>query len=460
MLGHDRSRERGAASLETVAMTIVAALLAAAVVVAATPQGKILGETFSYAVCQVVTAGQGPCEAPSTSPEAHKPKDPCVLTQEGVERNQKVSVLIVTTSDGRRIEIQKLSNGEYRVTVTDTGGAGVEVGVGGGLTVTVNDNTYGGSATAQASATLDIKGGEVYYADQDGINDLLDALTQDQVKDTVAGDGGPIRWAVDGLSHLTGVADNDLPDPDEIYAEGGISLNASAEATSLYANAQAGVSATQALGTRTNRDGTTTVYLKTTVSGKAGLQSLGLDPDGDPELQGARLEGKIDVVNAVTFDSEGNLVRVQATGIGNYESKGLAAALFNGDPDAGISGNTDNGYTVYQASLNIEDDYDRQVAAQHLLALGVGSLGPWTNPLLNTDPSDAYGNFFEVAGERGTVTKLDYDADSNTVFGVDATAKLGVELGVSASVKTDSLAINDAQYWDGTQWVDWEECSV
>jgi hypothetical protein len=71
MLGARTQEERGAASLETVAMTIVAALLAVAVVIAATPQGKVLGETFSYAVCQVVTAGQGPCEAPSTTPEGH-----------------------------------------------------------------------------------------------------------------------------------------------------------------------------------------------------------------------------------------------------------------------------------------------------------------------------------------------------------------------------------------------------
>jgi len=46
------------------------------------------------------------------------------------------------------------------------------------------------------------------------------------------------------------------------------------------------------------------------------------------------------------------------------------------------------------------------------------------------------------------------------VLGVDASAELGVELGVSASVEEDSMQITDASYWDGTRWVEWEACSA
>jgi hypothetical protein len=458
-----RLRERGAATLETTGVTIIAAMLVLGLMVAALPQARVIGETFSYWVCQVVTFGQGGCTPPSSSPEAHEPTEPCVLSQDGIERNQEIAVVVVTAEDGRRIEIQRLSNGEYRVSVTDGGGVGAEVGVGGGLTVTVNDTTVGGSATADAGASIDIKAGEVYYADEDGIDNLMDALLQDQVKDAVVGDDNPIRWLTDAASDLTGVADNHLPEPDEIYAEGGISLNASAEATGGLDNASAGVGVSQMLGTRTNRDGTVTVYLSSTVEGEAGLQSLGFDTDGDPQFQGASLEGSAEVVTAVTFDSEGNMTEVSATATTSGSSSGLAAAMFGGDLDSDL-GNSVSGMTVYQSTLQTDNDADRDIAGQFLLAQGVTSLGGWVNPMLPAVGGIAgiqpTLNFFEAAANHGVTTQQTYDTDSNTVFGIDATGKLGIELGVSAEVKTDSMTTTGAQYWDGTQWVDWEACSA
>jgi hypothetical protein len=457
--GPDRhSRERGAATLETTGVTIIAAMLVVGLIVAATPQARIIGETFSYYVCQVVTFGQGGCTPPSSPPDAHKPTEPCVLTQDGVERNQKVSVLVFTASDGRRIEVQKLSNGEYRVTVTDTGGAGAEVGVGGGLTVTVNDTTVGGSATAGAGGSIDIKAGDVYYADQDEIGGLMDALLQDQVKDAVVGDNGPVRWLTDQATNLVGIG-HDLPNPDETYAEGGISLNASAQATGLTDSAKAGVSVGELLGTRTNRDGTVTVYLKANVSGEAGLQTLGVDVEGNPQFQGAKLDGKLEVVTAVTFDSEGNMTNVQATASAGGSSSGIAAALFGGSADGDLA-NQESGLHLWQATLPIKSTADQNTANQFLLAQGVGALGGWTNPLAGVAGVITTQNFFDAARSHGTLTQQDYDTSSNTVFGVDASGKLGVELGVSASVKEDSMTTTGAQYWDGSQWVDWEECSA
>lgn len=458
--GHDpaRRRERGAATLETTGVTIIAAMLVVGLIVSATPQARILGETFSYYVCQVVTFGQGGCTPPSSSPEAHKPTDPCVVTQDGVERNTKVAVLIVTASDGRRIEIQRLSNGEYRVTVTDTGGAGVEVGVGGGLTVTVADTTVGAGATANAGASLDIKDGDVYYTDQDGIDGLMDALLQDQVKDATVGDSGPIRWVTDQVTDLAGVG-HDLPDPDETYAEGGISLNASAQATALTESANAGISESALLGVRHNRDGSTTVYLTTTVSGEAGLQGLGIDTEGNPQFQGAKLEGKLQVVTAVTLDSEGNMTQVQATAGAGGTATGLATALFGGSGDADW-GNQQSGLHVWQATLPIKDSGDESTASQFLLAQGVGSLGGWTNPLLGTAGVIGTMNFFDAVRSHGTLTQQTYDTDSSTVFGIDAALELGIEVGVAGNVKTDSMTTTGAQYWDGSQWVDWEECAA
>lgn len=459
MRGGDEPRrpERGAATLETTGVAIIAAMLVLALMVAALPQGTRISETFSYWVCQVVTAGQGSCTPPSSTPESREPTEPCVLTQDGVERNQKISVIVVTAEDGRRIEIQKLSNGEYRVTVTDSSGAGAEVGVGGGLTVTVNDTTVGGSAAASAGASIDIRSGDVYYADDDDIGGLMDALMQDQVKDVVAGEGGPIRWLADQATNLAGIS-NDLPEADEVYAEGGISLNASAEATALTDNAAAGVSASQMLGTRTNRDGTVTVYLQSEVTGEAGLQSLGVDTEG-LQFQGGKLEGSAQVVTAVTFDAQGNMVQVSATTTAAGSSSGVASALFGGSADADL-GNQESELRIYQATLDTNTPANQAAANQFLLAQGVSTLGGWSNPALTVVGALGTASFLQTALDSGTVTQQDYETNDNTVFAVDASGKLGIELGVSADVRTDSMTTTGAQYWDGTQWADWEACSA
>jgi hypothetical protein len=453
--------EAGAATVETTGVVIIAALLVLTVLVAAVPQARNLGATYSYWVCQVVTFGQGGCTPPPTSPESHEPTEPCVLTQDGMERNQEISVVVVTASDGRRIEIQQLSNGEYRITVSDSNGAGAEVGVGGGLTVTVNDNTVGGSATADAGASLDIRTGDVYYTDDDGLQNLMNALLEDQVKDAVVGENGPVRWLTDGVGNLVGVG-NDLPEADEVYAEGGFSLNASAEATGLTQSGNASVSVAQLLGTRTNRDGTVTVYLQSSVEGEAGLQELGFDTEGEFGYQGASLEGSAEVVTAVTFDPQGNMTQVSATATTAGSSSGIAAAMFGGDVDTSMSNST-SGLTIYQSTLNTDNDADRDIAGAYLLTQGVASLGGWVNPVIGAAGTVASIeptlNFFEAAAHHGTVTQQTYDTDSNTVFGIDATGKLGIELGVSANVSTDSMVSTDAQYWDGTQWVEWEDCA-
>ncbi|WP_162598675.1 hypothetical protein [Nocardioides gilvus] len=450
-----RRSERGAATVETTGVVIIAALLVGSLLLAVTPQARIMGETVSYWICQVVTVGQGGCTPPSSSPDAHKPTEPCVISQNGTERNQKVSVLVVTTQDGRRIEVAKMSNGEYRLTVTDTEGAGLSVGAGGGLTVTVNDKKFGGEASAGLGASLNLKSGDVYYTDEAGLPGLMSALTQDQIKDMVAGDDGLIRWVVDKGTDLVGVS-KDMPEPDASFAEGGISLNAGAAATGGFDRAAVGIDASKMLGTSKNRDGTQTVYLKSTVKGELGLQSLGFDTEGDPQFQGLDLSGKVDVVNAVTFDSEGNMLNVQASVAMSGSASGVAAALFKDGLDPGLD-NKASGATVYQATLPIESQADRDVANNYLLSVGVANLGPYANPAVVLN---GQLNFFEAAASRGQMTKLDYDTDSNTAFAVDASGKLVLQLGIAASVTSDSMELNDAQYFDGAEWVVWEECAA
>ncbi len=463
MLASSRQRlraERGAATLELTGVMTVASILVLALLAAVVPQAPVLGQTYAYWICKVTTLGQGDCGGP-TSPEDHLPPEPCVVQSDGVESNMKVAVLVFTTEEGKRVLVEKLSDGTYRVTVSDSGGVGLETGVGGGLSVTVNDTTVGGNAQAQVGASLDITAGDVYYADQDSIGDLMAAIQQDQLLDATAGDSGPIRWITDGATSVLGV-DHDLPEPDETYAEGGISLNASAEATGGTTSAAAGVEAGQVLGVRKSKNGETTVYVTTTVSGEAGLQSLGYDTAGDPQFQGGGLEGELQVMTAVTFDSSGNMTEVQASAVAAGGSSGLATALFGGSGDASTS-NSGSSATVWQSTLPIKTDDDQRVASNFLIAQGVSSLGGWVNPLVGTAAAvggiPASLDFFDAARDRGYTTQQSYDTDSNTVFALDAAGKLGLELGIQADVSTDSMSSTEARYWDGTQWQTWQGCA-
>ncbi|WP_110240374.1 hypothetical protein [Nocardioides gilvus] len=450
-----RRSERGAATVETTGVVIIAALLVGSLLLAVTPQARIMGETVSYWICQVVTVGQGGCTPPSKAPDTHKPTEPCVTGQRAVERNEKVSVIVVTMEDGQRIELSRMSNGEYRVTVTDTEGVGLETGAGAGVTVTVADKKIGAEATMGAGASLNLEAGDVYYTDSAGLSDLMSALTHDQVKDMVVGESGPIRWVVDEASKRTGIG-KQMPEPDETYGKGGISLNAGAVASAGPVNASAGIDGAVSLGSSKNRDGSRTAYVQSTVKGEAGLQSLGFDTEGDPEFQGLDLSGEVDVVNAVTFDSSGNMVNMEASVAMSGTASGVAAALFKEGLDPSL-GNSASGATVYKANLAINSQADKDVVNNYLLSMGLATVDSYVNPERTVN---AQLNFFNAVSDRGQMTKVHYDIESSTPLAVDASLELGIELGVSSSVTTDSMSVDDAQYWDGAEWVVWEECAA
>lgn len=454
--GRTRTRdERGAATLETVGMTIVAALIAVGVLLAALPQGTIIAETFAYHVCQVVTFGQGGCTPPSTSPEAHEPDDPCVVSQDGWEAALGGGALFFTIEGGKRVEVQRLSNGDYEVTVLDSGGAGVTAGLGGGLGLTVADHGAGVEATADASAGLVFQGGTTYTTDEDHVDDLVKALIEDQVKNSTVGHG-PIRWGVDLVEDVAGVG-YDLPDPSSVQIEGGITVDASAEAQGIVGSGNAGISATKVLGMTVNSDGTKTIYVSTTVSGEAGLESLGIDTSG-VGYDGASLDGELQVVNELTFDSNWNMTDFSVTASSNGASHGLAAALFGGDVDTSMDNEVAN-TTVWSTSLPIQSDGDRAIVNNYLATVGVAGIADWSNPLHGLPQLPTSANFFDAAQDRGTTTQLEYDTDSDTWLAASGEVEVGAVLGIEGEISSDSMQVTDAKYWDGSQWVPWEGCS-
>lgn len=449
-------------------MIVIAAVVAAAVTAVFLLQSTRIGQEAAYAVCKFITLGQGNCDSPTGSTGAQQkdrtPSDPCVVSNNSVSTNREIAVVIVTAKDGRAFEVSTLSDGTYRVTRVTSGGVGVEAGVGAGVTVTVDDKRYGGTVAADAGAGLEFTAGEVYYAkDPAELKQLVDEELEDTVEDGVLGDSGPGRWlwerGQDVAGTVTGNPDYEFGVPDEVYAEGGVVVNASAEATSLATSGAAALAESEGLGVRTTKDGKTTVYLKTTADGEADLQMLGIDTSGI-DFSGGGGSGHLELLTAVTFDSKGNMIEVGTTATAGGESSGAVAALFNGNADYSLS-NQAAGTTVYSATLPTGNDSDRNTALAFLAASGASQLGGPQVKLAAAVPGAlAMSAFRTAAADHGTVTQQHLTSESSTPFAVDAAGKIEVELGLSADVSTKKMISNGGEYWDGSAWQTWEGCAA
>jgi hypothetical protein len=460
----DVDRDRGAASVEWSGALAIASVLVLAVTLAVGSQLPGVGGYVRWAVCELLTVGQGGCGRPGPLADPHLPTTPCVVSSSASTISRDLEIVIVRVEGSNSYELARLSDGRYRITELVGGGAGVETGVGGGVTLSVNDNTFGVSATADASAVLGVSSGRVWYVtDQAEANRLIGTLRGNAIQDTVTGGSGPAdflwslgRGAVDAVTGH----DSSLPTPDETYAEGGLTLNASAEATSVVLHASGSAGLSTVLGTRTTGDGHVTVYLRTELSAAVAAQTL----TEQNQLDGARGSGTVQLVTAVTFDGAGNMIDVSATGAARGESAGLVSQLFGGSPSSSLA-NQLSGGQVYRATLPIRSPQDRAVAESFLTQVGaaqisVGTLG--TVPLLTpvdqlTEGPVAVANYLEATRNRGVVTQQGF-TDNTGGLGAGAEGKLGVELGGGLSYDTLSRASTSASYWDGRAWVAWTAC--
>jgi hypothetical protein len=458
-LGHG---ERGAATLETVGMYVVAAMLAAALLLVALGSFPVVGDKFRQAVCMITTLGQGECGASVTSAADHQPTAPCVVSAEG-HNGAVEATFIVTVGASEQFLVEKLNNGKSRVTRGTGGKVGVGVGAGFNVSVTADDKTYGAAVKADASVSALFSGGEVYYAENDNeVKNLLAAHAEDVAKDAVVGGSGPGRWLVDGVEHLAGVG-SDFPASDEVYIEGDIHLDASAQVTALTSNAQAGVGVSAVLGIRKGADGTSTTYYKASLDGNVSAGTWVSDEKtGETIYAKASLEGKAEGIVEVERDSKGNItaVRVKSVLSGAAEASETGATVSAGPGEK-------KGYTEKVVELPIRSVTDQAIAQRYLNALGMGPLGGFQdipkgvqNYLPIQNPLDALGatkEFGQAAGKRGFVTEQTFDNNPSTYGGVFDAAAIA-KVGGGVTVETVNRSSTGATYWDGSTMVPWKGC--
>jgi hypothetical protein len=455
-LGHS---ERGAATLESVGMYVVAAMLAAAVVLAAVGSGPGIGERFRQAVCELTSLGQGSCESSVTSAADHKPTEPCVVSANGHTGALEGSV-VVTVGGSENFLVEKLDTGKYRVVRGIGGKVGIGIGEGFNVSGTWDKKTYGAAAKVEGGVSATFSGGEAYYADNETeVADILSAH-QEAVAKAAVGSGPAGSLLVGAVNLAEGVfhVGNDFPPVDETYSEGGAAVDARLQATSGTGSAQAVGGAKAVLGVRQGKDGTSTTYIKASLDGNIGAGTWAGDPKtGKPVYAKAGQEAKREAVFEVERDSKGIItaVRVKSAESGNQE---VTAA------EIAASGPGEHEYSSETvAELPTRSATDQAVAQRYLTAAGLGPMAGFNDlpkdvrnslPIPNlADAKEASEAFAKATGDHGIVTKQTFDdSDSTSYSGAfDAEEVAKFSGGISFDkVGRKSLGL---KYYDGTTMV-------
>lgn len=442
--------DRGQATLESTGVLALAALLVLALVASLATGAPALASQARAAICKVVTLGQGSCQASSPEAISHLPKDPCVVSSQAADAKVSVS-FVVTGSEGQKYQVDKMSDGTYRITNAETGGASMGVGVGFDVTGTWDNDKYGVSANANAHIGLQFTEGKVYTAHSRAeLENVMSALMQDTVEDHMVGHDGPFRWLSDQALDITGLK-KDLPPSTSEYVEGGIEGGAAANVTAVADGAQAKVGVAEGLGYQKNSDGSTVAYYQAEVKGSVQAEMLYGE---DSKQAKAAADGKMKLLTQVTRDKNGKItgvtVRTMMAGTANATEDGYAG----GKPDAA-------GYQETTMTLPIKNAEDASVANNFLLSQGLALGGSMVYPpaaavgLATTVPTTLA--FADAARDHGYVTKQNFTEESHS-YGADFDAKLLAEVGGSVEVNTSNLTATGGQYWDGTQFVDWPGC--
>jgi hypothetical protein len=469
--------ERGAGTLESVGMYAVAAIFAAGVVLAALGSSPVVRDKFRQAVCMLTTLGQGECGSSVTSAADRVPTEPCVLSAQGHTGAVEGGVFL-TSGRSEQFLVEKLSNGQFRVT-RDTGGKlNAGIGVGQGFSVTWDNHTVGSGARADISVGATFAEGQAFYANNmDEVNYLLKAHKEAATKELVSrlGPGGRLGTGVVNRLQERFHLGNPLPTPEETFSEGGPNANAMVQAGQISSNqalnAQAGIGAQAILGTRRGRDGTSTTYFQTSVDGNISASAWvggrldinqGITATAGVEVTG---DGKGEAVVEVERDGKGIItaVRLKTTLAGAADVTGTAGQV---SASKGVAH-----YGEMVVALPINNSSDQEIAQRYLNALGMGPMGGFNdlprgvqNYLPIPNPSDALAAtkaFAQAAGDRGLVTKNSFEVTESSTSG----ANFGVDikgLPVGAGVKVDSVnrRSTGAEFYDGKRFVPREGCGA
>lgn len=455
--------DRGASTIEVIAVLTIAALLLTATLVAVRAMDTE-GRATS-AACRIMSALGigGPCESTDAprDPADYLPPEQCVLLADGGSASVRAGVVLIGGADGDWL-VEQLGDDTYRLTRGVGLEGGATVGIGFDISVTGDGHRYGVGASAGASAVASFNGGEVYVVgSREEAEALLAAKNVGNVKDATVGPSGPTRWVVDQLHGA--FDDTSMEDrvPDETYVAAGGSGEASGVLNAFLGGASAQATVEQALGARFHENGARTVYFRSAASLSGDLQ--GVAPGDRPgtssgygELSG-RLEGEY--MLEVDYDKDGNAtaVTVRATYVKDGTMEGEESRADFEDPDV-----------LNEAALRLplRTDADREVAMRALYAAGIpyvpgvsDGLDVGQYALSRLTPWDSVQDFGDAAAASGQVWRQTSTRDSSE-YGVNFDAAYLAKLQVTANLTTTQRKLQEYEYWNGQAFVARPECGA
>ena len=446
------TRERGAASAELAGIMMVIVLLISALMIAAGSGG--LGAQYENLLCRAFSWFGTTCSTPPPLASEREPDEACTVDTRS--KSKSIGVTVVADVDGGgTVTFETMSDGTYRVSANGVASAGMGIGAGGGLGVTVDGDVYGANVVAGGGASLAFGAGASWTFDNiDDANRLFDYLDKKAFNAT----SGTFGLAKEIYETVTG--DNySPPAPGEYAVSGGLVVSGNAAATGLRESATAEASITQELGATFNTETSAkTIYFLTTLKGSADLR-LGSGPAGTTGSTGA--SGEVSGVLAVTVSPNGEYltnVSFEATAYG--EAGYQVSEMFGSAIDGG-----DSGGTVLNASVDLTDTESSLIAADLLRAAGIETSpsqyqhqpksggGAGQVPALS-----ALQRMIDVSRERGEVYRQAIEGESSTAFAINGSANLLGGVGLRYDNSSSKREVTDAQYFDGSRWVDWTSC--
>jgi hypothetical protein len=460
--GREQARgESGAATIDYVGAIVVVVAIVVSLALSATP----IGQTIAARLCEAFGTTCGEVTSAARAPEDYVPPMPCVVSGNGEDNDANLSFVVVTLRGGERWLIEKLGDGRYRLTRGFNGGAGATVGVGGGVTLTVDDSVYGGQATADASAGLSVGGGETFYVDSvEDAQNLLGQQRQDDVKDAVLGDSGVARGFFDWVSGKLGDdQEGENRAPDEWFVEGGTWVDGQASASGglpgLNADAGASGSVEAYLGRTERSDGTSTDYLRASMSIEAGLSGNVPNANGYNTFAVASAGGQMSALIQVDRDANGTPVALRLTSTTGGHAATDQSYVGMDDLDTASS------LTSVTSQIPLETASDLRTASRTLQTLGIPYVPGITDPtdigqraLTPSAFTQVATDFAALAASRGYYWEQDVTSGSTTDFGLQVDVKMGAVAGLGGSTVSNESTTTGYRYWDGGQMVSREGC--
>lgn len=429
--------EPGASPAEFAGVICLVVALAVALILPATDWGQLLVCKVTSAISQLGGGAGSECSpggGDEDEAKAHAPAEPCVLDSQSKTLGGGAAVAFSIEGDGT-ILVERLSNGQYRVTQKGKVQAGASAGVGGGAQFNWDNHHVGAKASASADANAFLEGGETYVVDSESAkDDLVNYLVRTTAVNTVT---GPLLGS--GINYITDWATGYKPPAASEYTvEAGVNGNIGAGATGGLDSAEAKASGTAALGSRVNPSaGTITTYYKVNYSASAAA-------DAALQRNGAKAEGNAEGMIAVTANVQtGEIMNVSLTG--SADSNGMYAIPGAGD-------NYDVG-RIYTASLDATDPATKRSINNMLRSVGIpapGSGDPGS-------PLDAAKTLVQTAMDRGTVTRQTMSKNSSE-YGFEFDVELLLEASLSAKYAEENVTFSDGEYLYKGKWYTWEGC--